>query len=146
MFGKLLYYKATMIVFGLFPCDGLHVFDVHKSGTALPDDLRHDSAVLSLYRTHSIMPCLVVWLLPRFTSLSHSHNLSANFSPSFSASLLFLASFHGFRFGRDMLCSGNVLFFLVLFHFIWGKTKLFGSVSLIVFLTLCLCDCPYEGH
>lgn len=56
------------------------------------------------------MACLVVWLLPRFTSLSHSHNIWANFNPSSSSSLLFLAGLQCFRFGRDMLCSGNVHF------------------------------------
>lgn len=110
---------------------------MHTRGTALPDDLRHDSAMLSLFRSHPTVTFLVVWHLPRFASLSHSQILWANFNPSSSSSLRSLAGLRCFRFGKDMLCSVNV------FSFHDGNETLWRLVP-VGFPHLCLCDGPYE--
>lgn len=111
---------------------------MHTRGTALPDDLRHDSAVLSLFRSHPTMTFLVVWHLPRFASLSHSQILWANFNPSF---FFFLAVF-GWP-SLLQIWKRHALFSKCPFHFMM-EMKLFDALSLLVFLTCACATAPMK--
>lgn len=114
---------------------------MHTRGTALPDGLRHDSAMSSHCRSRPTMTFLVVWHLARFTSLSHSHNLWANFNPSLSFLFIFFVAF-----GCPSLLQiwkRHALFRKCPFHFMM-ETQLFGALSVLVFLTRACASAPVK--
>lgn len=138
---KCSFYKATMIVFSLSLADGLLVLNGHRGGTASARWSKTCPSSVACLLVSCPMHCGFFW---RFTptSVSFSHNLWAYFCTSFSASLLFLAGLHWFRFGRDVHRSENVgSFHLGRMKPLWLRAPV-QSVS----PTLCLCECPHGGR